>query len=426
MSSSSSKSSSSSHEIILTSSPHGAITAYDTTSGTVLARFTGSLSPRHGLVLAGKAYIAASHICPDTASASIHLYNWWSSTAFHHLPVPEPVAPLAATPDGSFLFAGGLSGEVYALAIPSGNISSSFRAHTAPVSCLRISNDCSLLISGGDDGVIAVMPILQLVDASSCCKDKNSSNLLLHSFAAHNGPVTDIVCFKGFCHSNIISCSTDCTCRFWDLFSGTKLWAITFPCPISSIILDPTDEEFYAAGSDGLIYKALLKIGSREEARRASELTATWSHQKHGAGILSMVLVNKAKNLVSASEDGSIYVWETDRGQVIMVIGNNLESISDLLVAKGMMGDHVKGPGVKGEVKAGCGESVGVSCQQISRLAEDLTAHEDVLAVAARDRSRAIDMLESAIGVYEKLLELIVKEAKGSSSKNCENKKDSI
>lgn len=70
------------------------ITAYDFFSGTTVARFSSSRSPCHGLVLAGKAYIDASHISSVTSSGSIHLYNWWSSTAFHHLPVSEPVAPL--------------------------------------------------------------------------------------------------------------------------------------------------------------------------------------------------------------------------------------------------------------------------------------------------------------------------------------------
>jgi len=55
---------------------------------------SGSRSPCHGLFLAGKAYIDASHISSVTSSGSIHLYIWWSSTAFHHLPVSEPVAPL--------------------------------------------------------------------------------------------------------------------------------------------------------------------------------------------------------------------------------------------------------------------------------------------------------------------------------------------
>ncbi|KAJ6423514.1 hypothetical protein OIU84_024471 [Salix udensis] len=254
--------------VVLTSSPDGPVTAYDIFSGTALARFSGSRSPRHGIVLAGKAYVAVSHVSSTTSSGSIHLYNWWSPTAFHHLPVPEPVAPLAATPDGSFLFAGGLSGNIYALSIPSGNILKSFPAHTKPVSCLTISNDGSLLVSGGDDGTILAAPIFQLVEQAT------------------------------------------------------------------GIALDPTGTEFYAAGADGLIYKGFLKAGSRKEASRMHELVIL--ADKHGGAIISVVMMNEGKNLVSAAEDGRVYLWEVERGQVIMVLGNNMESISDLVVASGI------------------------------------------------------------------------------------------
>ncbi|CAK7351831.1 unnamed protein product [Dovyalis caffra] len=409
--------SSSSREIVLTSSPDGPITAYDIFSGTTLARFSGSRSPRHGLVLAGKAYIAASHISSATASGSIHLYNWWSSTAFHHLPVPEPVAPLAATTDGSFLFAGGLSGNVYALSIPSGNILKSFPAHTKPVSCLTISSDGSLLISGGDDGTILVVPIFQLVEQT---RDENCSDLMLHSFVAHDGPVTAINCM-GFCHSTVISCSADCTCKLWSLLDGTNLRKITFPCAVAGIALDPTETGFYAAGTDGLIYKGYLKVGSRKEVSRMLEL-GTWV-EKHGGAIISVVMINEGKNLVSAAEDGSVYLWEVERGQVIMVLGNNMESISDLAVASGIGDGKRQGVRASSDTNKSGGGGIGLSGKEFNRTVKDTVEIEDVMSVAAKDRSKAIDMLESAIGVYERLLELILKEAKGGSSRNINKEK---
>lgn len=92
-----------SQEIVLISSPDGPIKAYDTSSGSKLAYFIGSKSPQKGFALVGKKIIVASHFSPDTGRGSIHLYNW-SSTAFHKLPMPEPVAPLVATEDGLSLY----------------------------------------------------------------------------------------------------------------------------------------------------------------------------------------------------------------------------------------------------------------------------------------------------------------------------------
>lgn len=141
-------SSSSSYEIILTSSPDGPVMAYDASTGAYVARFTGSRSPRRGLAVVGKRFIAAAHVSPDTEAVSIHLYNWFTSSVFYSFRVPEFVAPLAATSDGGYIFAGGQSGSIHSFSLPAGDSVRSFSAHTKPVSCLQLSDDGSLVISG--------------------------------------------------------------------------------------------------------------------------------------------------------------------------------------------------------------------------------------------------------------------------------------
>ncbi|GAY67161.1 hypothetical protein CUMW_254360 [Citrus unshiu] len=392
-SSSSASSSSSLHEVILTSSPEGPITAYNPSSGAILAHFSGSRSPRRGLTFAGKPFIAASHISPTTGSGSVHLYNLWSSTPLHNIPVPEPVAPLATTADGSYLFTGGLSGNVYAISVPKGDILRSFSAHDKPVSCLKISPDGSLLISGGDDGVIATVPIFQLVDEHT--DDKNPDDLMLQKFVAHNDSVTAITCCMGSCNSIIISCSMDYTCKFWRLLNGTHLSTVTFPCAIMGLALDPTETDFFAAGSDGLIYKGLLKYQSRQQMHKGQELVTLAN--RHDGVVVSVMMMNEGKNLVSAAEDGSVYIWEIEKRQVVMVLKNELAgSISEMVIATGIGGSQL----------------------------------ENVMTVAEKDRSKAIDMLESAIAMYERLLELILKEAiamAGTAASNTiEKEKDGI
>lgn len=156
-------------------------------TGTTLTHFSGSHFPRRGLALTRKTMIAASHISPATASASICLYNWWSSTAFYHLPLPEPVAPITTTADGSFLFAGGISGHIHALSLPSGDLLRSLPTHRKPVTCLTINDDGSLLISGGDDGLITVLPILQLLDVN------DSTQSTFHQISSHSLSITAII-----------------------------------------------------------------------------------------------------------------------------------------------------------------------------------------------------------------------------------------
>ncbi|GAV86818.1 WD40 domain-containing protein [Cephalotus follicularis] len=416
-------SSSSSHQIILTSSPDGPITAYDPSSGTTLAHFSGSRSPFRGLVLAGRSFIAVSHISSATGSSFIHLYNWWSSIALHKLAVPEPVAPLAATVDGMYLFAGGISGRIYSLSLPSGTILNTFLAHDKAISCLKISDDGSLLVSGHGDGTIVVVPIFKLVEASG--NDNSSDHLALYKFVEHENSVTSITFCMGSRNSTIVSCSLDCTCKFWNILNGTVMRKLRFPCAILDLALDPTETSFYAAGSDGLVYHGIVNAATKQVRQR--QKFVTWD-QKHDSAIVSVKMVNEGQNLVSAAEDGCVWLWDVERGHVIMVIGKDMcGGVSDLVVASEVGGDangHAAIQGRSGSDESGS-TNYGLCIKElINKSVMETVQMEDVFKVVAKDRTRAIDMLESAIAMYERLLELILKQAKGGTSKSTNEKEN--
>lgn len=141
-----------------------------------------------------------------------------------------------------------------------------------------------------------------------------------------------------------------------------------------------------------------------------------WDQNHHiNGGIVSLAMVNNGRNLVSASEDGSVWVWESENGQAVFGLGNEMGiGISDLVVASGMRSGNEIGLGLGMGMGIGYGlfgnEEIG--CLDVKEMME----MEDVMVVAEKDRSRAIDMLESAIAMYERLLELILKEAKAAAA----------
>lgn len=242
----------------------------------------------------------------------------------------------------------------------------------------------------------------------------------MHKLAAHSGAVTDIISGKELCNSQIISCSLDCTCKFWSLLRGTHLRTVVFPSTILGLVLNPSESEFYAAGSDGSVYKGSIKVGSRRIPSSKVQDHELVIAQNHNGAIVSLAMVNSGRNLVSASEDGGVYIQKIDDGQVVLALGNEFgSSISDLVVATGIgCGKDIVGS------RLGSGEfdgvRIGLSGRQVmmsSSPVKERVEMEDVLALAEKDRSRAIDLLESAIAMYERLLELILKEAKGTSSR---------
>ncbi|KAK7342811.1 hypothetical protein VNO80_25767 [Phaseolus coccineus] len=402
---SSSSSSSSSNELILTSSPDGPIMVYDTVSRTAVTRFSSSRSPSRGLTIVGRRLLAASHVSSDTGAGSINIYNWHGSGVFRNFPVPEPVAPLIATSDGTFLFGGGISGSVVSLSSSSGDVIRSIGVHASPVSSLHLSDDGSLLISGSEDGTIAIVPTFKIVVGGSLEEEEeeDGENLILNKWKAHSDSVTALKSVM----NTLVSCSSDCTCKFWNLGDcGVLMRTVAFPCCISGVALGSTETAFYAGGADGFVYNGSMKVvGEACEVRK-------WA-RVHGGSIVSLCLVNEERSLVSAAEDGSVWMWDVEKGEVIMVFGDELITISDMIVMKGNGGGFGDGKG-NNNVRVGEGSGSFTSSrlcdEQMLRTLNKITELEETKDVVLQDKKKAIDMLESVIEMYERLLELILKE----------------
>ncbi|KAL9298064.1 hypothetical protein ACSQ67_023960 [Phaseolus vulgaris] len=400
----SSSSSSSSNELILTSSPDGPIMVYDTVSPTAVTQFSSSRSPSRGLAIVGRRLLAASHVSSDTGAGSINVYNWHGSGVFRNFPVPEPVAPLIATSDGAFLLGGGISGSVVSLSSSSGDVIRSIAVHSSPVSSLHLTDDGSLLISGSEDGTIVIVPSFKIVGGGSEEEEEDGEDLVMNKWKAHSDSVTDLKSVM----KTLVSCSSDCTCKFWNLGDrGILMRTVAFPCCISGVALDSTETAFYAGGADGYVYNGSMKaVGEACEVRN-------WA-RVHGGSVVALGLVNGERGLVSAAEDGSVWMWDVEKGEVIMVFGDELITVSDMIVIKGNGGGFGDGKGSNNNFAVGEGSgsfiSSGLCEEHMLRTLNKITELEEVKDVVFHDKKKAIDMLETVIQMYERLLELILKE----------------
>lgn len=198
-----------------------------------------------------------------------------------------------------------------------------------------------MLISGGDDGTIAVFPILWLLDVSS--NDQDSDKLVLYKVAAHSSAVTCIAVGPGGCNSSVVSTSLDGTCKFWKLIDGSHLQTIQFQCPIWCITMEPTDSVVYAGGSDGQVHAIPLKC----RGRRHQGKVEVWEAEPTGA-VMAVAMVNGNRNLVSASEEGIIRIWEVESGSNIQIPGHErADTVSDLQVATGFGNRRIKDEATK-------------------------------------------------------------------------------
>ncbi|KAI3753648.1 hypothetical protein L2E82_25707 [Cichorium intybus] len=394
-------------EVVLTASPDGPITAYDPYSGTVVGRFNGNRCPRNGICILGNDVFAATHISPETGAGSVRIYYWWSTSCTKSVPLPEPVAPLVASVDGSYIFSGGISGQIHSVVVDSGDVIRSFPAHEKPVSCLAINYDGSLILSGSDDGTIAVIPIFLLLDASFDADSRYSSYT---RFTGHESSVTGLTTGVGRCGGIMISCSLDCTCKVWTLVNGIHLQTVRFPDEVWCMVLNPSETELFVAGIEGMIYKRRLKVETRKQV--AGGKTVVWA-EMHGGGVVAMEMLGYGRILLTVSENGEICAWQVDGGKMISGFGEKIGGVSGVVVNGG-------GGFAKREVGSEECDGYGGG-EEMRKAVKEVAAMDDALKVAVEDRSRAISNLESAIEINEKMLKLMLKEAKTIAKFNDSN-----
>ncbi|KAG2644090.1 hypothetical protein PVAP13_2KG404205, partial [Panicum virgatum] len=314
------------------------------------------------------------HVCPATGSGSIRLLQWWSPAPARELPVPEPVSALVAVPYGSHLLAGGVSGCVHALALPSGHVASSFRTHGGgSISCLTLNDDGSLHVSGGDDGAVAVVPLIRVLDANYASGGASSTaDPAVYRVAAYVG------CG---CNAVVALASADGTCKVWRLADGGHLRTLALPTSRAPRSLS----SLYAGCSDGRVHLVPLNSPGTNAA------TATASHASDGsaAALVAVFLANGCRNLVSCSEDGEVRVCDLTRGLLL----------ANAFWAGGALGSALVVRRAPGELARGGGERFrlydGVACTWTRELA----GAGRLLRAEEEETATSVELIEMNAGV---------------------------
>jgi pre-rRNA-processing protein IPI3 len=291
-----------------------------------------------------------------------------------------------AAPCGTHLLAGGVSGRAYALSLPSGDVARSFRAHgSGAVSCLALSDDSSLLVSGGDDGGVAAFLILDVEAERSA-----SADLALYRVAAH------VACGAGGCNAVVVSASADGTCKVWRLADGSLLRKLVLPFTGLSLALDLTSTNLYAGGSDGRVLVASLI---------SSPVTNASSHASDGTGkaLIGVAMANGGKNLVSCSEDGEVRVWDLTHGLHLANTFWLRGAVSGVLVVK-KLAREVASRGGGGD------EMLKVRDDVAWTRAREVVEMEQMLRSSEEDKASSVRLLDTNIDIHKRCLRLMLRE----------------
>ncbi|KAK9697896.1 hypothetical protein RND81_08G068000 [Saponaria officinalis] len=316
--------------VIASSAIDGRVSGWDLQNGKVLLRYKSCSSPPHGLVSVGGRFLASSQLCDSSASSASLLYWSW------HKPQPEvksfpaePINPLVSNREGTYLIGGGASGNIYVWEVHTGKLLKKWHAHLRSVSCLTLSDDESLVISGAQDGCVRVWSLFMMFDDN---RREQSRHSYVHSFMQHTSHLTDVKIGHGGSNAVLISASEDRTCKIWSLATGRLLRNIIFPTAINAIALDAGEYVFYAGGSDGKIYIAALGAVSKTSSDHGTHIIGLLADTSRE--VTSLASGSDGVSLVSGSADGRVCIWDTRNQKLVRMITHGKGPVTSLIISK--------------------------------------------------------------------------------------------
>lgn len=254
------------------------------------------------------------------------------------------------------LIAGAANGSLLIWEVCTGKLLKIWQAHYRAVSALCLSPDGSILLSGGQDGVVHSWPIIHAIrpaasavrmaktstsqqhqqhqhqgtETSNFLSDSNVGVRPLHSWSHHTMPVTSIV--SGVQGSGggglVITASLDCSIKLYSLAQGSLLRTEKFGHAVTALEIDSSETAVYAGCSDGSVWQVNLNctahdviasVHSDANTIRKSSSGGTTSHSTksviqgttHKRFVTALALNMMGTLLISASDDGALHFCDT-------------------------------------------------------------------------------------------------------------------
>ncbi|PNH04325.1 WD repeat domain-containing protein [Tetrabaena socialis] len=244
--------------------------------------------------------------------------------------VPEAIATVASSPDGSFLAAGGVSGTLHLWELASGCLLHSWAAHYKSTTALLFVDGASLLISGSEDTLVNVWLLPEVLDPTlQASRPAFAPSTPLHTWSDHTLSVTALAAGAGGAAAVVASASLDQTIKLHRLSDGQLLRSVALPAAIHDLAIDAGEQLMFAACGDGVIYEVpLMPIATPNDfAHHEPGHSCYGALQGHSRPVTCVALASLSTSgsafadvLVSGSEDGTVRVWDLQSRQPIQVL----------------------------------------------------------------------------------------------------------
>lgn len=299
----------------------GCLCAFKLGGGSALATLTPCHAPPGGLALLGDDHVLAAQLPRikrerggAVGGGSVHCWAWQQNVLPRHRSFPpEAVNALAASPSGALIAAGGSSGRLYLWDASSGELLRTWNAHYKAVDCVAFVADGSVLASGGRD---ALTQAWALSDASERSSPASHTRQPLRVWSGHTLAVTALWGGAGGQTLLVASASLDRSVRLWSLAADECLKALSFPCALHSLVVDPGECLLYAGGADGKVYEVPLAASARG-GTTVDEHVHEAALVGHSAAVSAVAFTPDGVGLVTASLDGTAILWNVLSRQAV-------------------------------------------------------------------------------------------------------------
>lgn len=281
----------------------------DVDTGSILASAKVGQSAERTLCLVGRDYLVSA--VPE--SPVINVWHLAQSRQARKMVVPGVVTSLAVSRQGHYLVAA-IENKLHLWQVCTGNLLRVLHGHYQRVNCIKFANDGSYFISGGADGVTLVWMLSSVLSAEVNSKEFKVNDVIKPSFIwkNHSMAVQDIyVGYFGY-KARVATCSSDQTCKIYQLSSGSLLLSIFMDVQLFSVTMDAAERFVFFGDNNGNIHCITLAYcGSSNEIHYDSQNEKLFQvFRGHSSEVSCLSVSTDGQSLLSGSNDHCLKLWD--------------------------------------------------------------------------------------------------------------------
>lgn len=292
-------------------------TCFNPNVGTTLITYKGNAAPRNCVSIIGKDYLLAA----DVNKPILNVWPLNHQEPLHELKMVLSGKPsaLCVSPNGHYCVVG-IDAKIFVWQISSGLLLNVITKHFHDINKIVFTNDSSYFITAGEDGLVLVWKLTDVIAQQYGEIFKPSSSQLppVYSFSHHSLAVSDIFVGSGNLNSRLYTVSIDQTCKIYALSNGELLLSVAFDYELVSVTVNEIETELFVGTSKGKIQMFHLDPYPRNLQHHAIEdINKSNTFEGHTKAVTCLATSFDGFTLASGSDDEKVFLWNVPSRQLI-------------------------------------------------------------------------------------------------------------